>query len=243
MSKTFEEYYSSGKLKTSYLGDEVNQPNGDYIDYYESGFVEAKGKVLGNRKEDEWIFYYEGGEFQAGGAFKNGYKDKKWQYNIDGLPKTIEWDIFEDKKGRFGINYPIGWEISHDIPNLAFVAKEVLEDNVYGSTINVFITIVPENNNNLRKHIQQAVERQILSSPVELSLISGVSDELKINNLSAHYCVMKTKNLSGSPLRLIQFYVLNSRQLFVLNFYCEESLLSSRQKLFNEIIFSFRSPY
>lgn len=98
--------YKKDKKIAEGLIDSLLRYQGDWIFYYESGAIKAKGNFTNNLKNNDWIFYYEDGIIEQKGKYKfdkpigdwNWYhqntKLKRNEYYVNGLidGESIEYD-------------------------------------------------------------------------------------------------------------------------------------------------------
>lgn len=61
----------------------ISNGQGEYIDYFISGRVRAKGKIENQVKNGKWLTYHENGVIQSVGYYKENKKNGLWKYYFD----------------------------------------------------------------------------------------------------------------------------------------------------------------
>ena len=110
---TFREYNSKGEiidggvfyngvLKEKGILDKEGRRQGEWIIYYESLDIKARGFYKDDLKEGAWVFYYETGEVEQEGNYKSGEYDDAWIWTFkNGDKKRFEQYINGVEHGDF----------------------------------------------------------------------------------------------------------------------------------------------
>ncbi|HYG01274.1 MAG TPA: toxin-antitoxin system YwqK family antitoxin [Chryseosolibacter sp.] len=120
-------YSPDGKVKSEIT---YEKGVGEYREYYASGKLKVKGKIIQDKKEGKWEYFYEDGvkegecEYSNGkgtyfGYYKNGGLQTKGA--IDGDTKTGTWEIYENDGNLSGYYRPFydDKKLSDEITSLA----------------------------------------------------------------------------------------------------------------------------
>lgn len=51
-----------------------------YVDYYDNGQIEVKGKYVNGKREGERLAYYDNGKIKTKGKYVNGIREGEWLY-------------------------------------------------------------------------------------------------------------------------------------------------------------------
>jgi antitoxin component YwqK of YwqJK toxin-antitoxin module len=235
-------FYPSGALRYVYSLGQNGNPEGSFKEYYENGNIQAQGSYVSDRKEGLWHFFHDNGRLKAQGEFNLGYKNAKWIYTMNKFTGQLDWSIYIEPSQLFGINYPSEWQTDVDVEMKLFAAVEKTAQNDYGCNFSV-LTQELSQSIILKEYFINSIQNQIQNYPQKVDLVIPISKKMIINDMEAFYSVMKTLNQFHQPINYVQFQLVNGLHLFVVNFFCLESKVSQYETIFDEIIFSFRSPF
>lgn len=107
-SKIFDDY---GILLSKGIIDKEGKKQGDWLDYYRSGTVKAKGKYVNNLREGKWQFYFENGKIEQTGTYKLGRQSGAWKWFYDTGEILIEEEFYNGKLEGIYTEYDIDGNI------------------------------------------------------------------------------------------------------------------------------------
>ncbi len=83
-AEILQEFINSTGKSNTLTGNQV-KTDIEYVDYYENGQLNSKGKFKEGEKFGEWIQYWEDGKTRYKGSFENGIKIGEWiEYDKEG---------------------------------------------------------------------------------------------------------------------------------------------------------------
>jgi len=71
-------YTKQGILKSSGTVDTLSRKQGNWLLYYPTGEIRAKGKYINNMRTGKWIFYFKNKKTEQTGYYKRGYPVNEW---------------------------------------------------------------------------------------------------------------------------------------------------------------------
>lgn len=100
--ENIEEYYPDGSIKISIQTDENGIPDGEYLEYYNSGEIKVKGVYKKGMINDTVYYFYENGKLKEKGIMKDKEKYGWWDlYNPNEiLINKTEYYSVNNKKYR-----------------------------------------------------------------------------------------------------------------------------------------------
>jgi uncharacterized protein len=93
-SKIFDD---NGVLLSRGIIDKEGKKQGDWLDYYRSGSVRAKGRYVNNMREGKWQFYFNNGSIEQTGNYKLGKQDGPWKWFYKTGEILIEEEFYNGK--------------------------------------------------------------------------------------------------------------------------------------------------
>ncbi|MBA7518801.1 hypothetical protein ES705_10874 [subsurface metagenome] len=91
-------YNDNGKLLSLGIIDKEGKKEGEWINYYTSGEIRAKGNNKNNQREGKWLFYFENGKIEQEGNYRKGKENGLWKWYYDSGEIFIEEEFYNGKE-------------------------------------------------------------------------------------------------------------------------------------------------